>query len=154
MPPQTDPSNLGHFDPNATVALIGNPVTAAVLDSDLDAGPVNFSDPAIVITRDPVIGAVMAFDRRVDEDLVPIFSRHSFKKFPQATMIDADSGSAWTPDGRALDGTLKGKKLTRLDVEDQVYWSAARFWFRNPPLLEPVPGKNENFRKYAGSKSE
>ena len=56
-------------------------------------------------------------------------------------MTDSDSGSAWTPDGRAIDGPLKGKKLTRLEVQDGVYWSVARFWFKHPPLLTPQPAK-------------
>ena len=86
-------------------------------------------------------GAVTAFDRHVDEDLIPIFSRRRFRKFPQATMTDSDSASAWTPDARAIDGPLKGKKLHRLDVEDGVYWRIAQFWFKNPPLLNPVPEK-------------
>jgi hypothetical protein len=133
MPPTTSNS-----DPAATVALIGAPSPVAIPDSDLTAGPVNFSDPAIVIVRDPATGAPMAFDRQVDEDLTPTFSAHRFRKFPQATMTDSDSASAWTPDGRAIDGPLKGKKLRRLDIEDAVYWNIARFWFKNPPVLSPV----------------
>ena len=135
------PAASADIDTNATVALIGCPAPVAVLDSDLLAGPVNFSDPAIVILRDPATGAVTAFDRHVDEDLIPIFSPRRFRKFPQATMTDSDSASAWTPDARAIDGPLKGKKLHRLDVEDGVYWRIAQFWFKNPPLLAPVPEK-------------
>ena len=56
-------------------------------------------------------------------------------------MTDSDSASAWTPDGRAIDGPLKGKKLRRLEVEDGVYSGVARFWFKNPPLLTPLPIK-------------
>jgi hypothetical protein len=56
-------------------------------------------------------------------------------------MTDSDSASAWTPDGRAIDGPLKGKKLKRLEIEDGVYWSVARFWFNNPPVLTALPGK-------------
>jgi hypothetical protein len=133
------PADPGNADPDATVALIGSPAPVAVLDSDLDAGPVNFSDPAIVIVRDPATGAPIAFDRHVDEDLIPTFSARRFRKFPQATMTDSDSASAWTPDGRAIDGPLKGKKLHRLDVEDGIYSGVARFWFKSPPLLTPVP---------------
>jgi hypothetical protein len=135
------PADVRDSNPNATVALIASPSSVAVWDSDLGAGPVNFSDPAIVIVRDPATGAPIAFDRHVDEDLVPIFSSRRFRKFPQATMTDSDSATAWTADGRAVDGPLKGKKLRRLEVEDGVYWSVARFWFKNPPVLSPVPVK-------------
>ena len=130
----------GSTDPEteATVALIGNPPIAAVLDSDLISGPVNFSDPDIMIVRDPRTDAIQVFDRHVDEDLVPVFSHRTFRKFPDAMMIDSDSRSAWTADGRALDGPLKGKRLKRFDVEDSVYWSVARYWFQNLPLMHPV----------------
>ena len=135
------PEDSNTAGPDATVALIAGPSPVAILDSELAAGPVNFSDPAIVILRDPATGAVTAFDRHVDEDLIPIFTPRRFRKFPEATMTDSDSASAWTPDGRAIDGPLKAKKLRRLDVEDGVYWSVVRFWFKNPPLLNPIPAK-------------
>jgi len=135
------PPDISNSDPQATVALIGTPSPVAVMDSDLAAGPVNFSDPAIVIVRDPATGAPIAFDRHVDEDLIPTFSSRRFRKFPEATMTDSDSATAWTPDGRTIDGPLKGKKLKRLEIEDRVYWSVARFWFKNPPLLTPLPIK-------------
>lgn len=125
----------------STVALIGGSSPMAIPDADLGAGPVNFSDPAIVIVRDPATGAVTALDRHADEDLIPTFSRRRFRKFPEAMMIDSDSGSAWTADGRAIDGPLKGKTLKRLEIEDGVYWSVARFWFNNPPVLTALPGK-------------
>jgi len=137
MPP--DPSSA---DPEATVALVGIPTPVAILDSDLDATIVNFSDPPMVIVRDPATGAVMAFDRHVDEDLIPTFSGRRFRKFPQASMTDSDSASAWTADGRAIDGPLKGKRLRRLEIEDGVYWSVARYWFKTPRLLTPLPGKS------------
>lgn len=132
MPPSAE-----SVESEATVALIVAPSPMAVLDADLPAGPVNFSNPAIVIVRDPATGAPIAFDRHVDEDLIPIFSARQFRKFPQAMMTDSDSGSAWTADGRAIDGPMKGKKLKRLEIEDGVYWSVAKYWFKNPPLLQP-----------------
>jgi hypothetical protein len=122
--------------------LIGIPTPVAILDSDLYATIVNFSDPPMVIVRDPTTGAVTAFDRHVDEDLIPTFSGRQFRKFPQATMTDSDSASAWTADGRAIDGPLKGKRLRRLEIEDGVYWSVARYWFKTPQLLTPLPMKS------------
>jgi Protein of unknown function (DUF3179) len=133
MPPgSTDPET------EATVALIGNPPVAAISDSDLSSGAVNFSGPDILIVRDPRTDAIQVFDRHVDEDLAPVFSHRAFRKFPNAMMIDSDSRSAWTTDGIALDGALKGKKLRRLPVEDGVYWSVARYWFKNLPLVSPI----------------
>jgi hypothetical protein len=103
---------------------------------------VNFPDPPIVVVRDPVTGSAMAFDRHIDEDLVPTFSARTFRKFPQAMMTDSDSGSAWTSGGRAIDGPAKGKKLQPVQIEDGVYYSVARFWYGNLPLAEKLSFKS------------
>jgi hypothetical protein len=137
--------------PDVTIALIRQPFKMlphpsspfAALDSDIGPGPVNFSNPAIVITRNPITNAILAFARNVDEDLTPTFKAKQFRKVPSATMVDSDSGSAWTPEGRAVDGPLKGKRLREIDMEDLVYFRVARLWFpalKNDPaaLLKPA----------------
>ncbi|HEX4053881.1 MAG TPA: DUF3179 domain-containing (seleno)protein [Tepidisphaeraceae bacterium] len=133
------PKNATDLPPDARVAVIRGPSPAAVLDADLGAGPANFANPLVVLIRDPMTGSLAAFDRHVDEDLAPAFAARTFKKFPRAVMVDADSGSAWTADGRAVDGPLKGKKLQPLEVEDDVYYSVAELWFGDLPLLAPLP---------------
>jgi hypothetical protein len=103
------------------------------MDGDIGAGPTNLSSPPLLVVRDPITRAPIAFDRQV-EDLTPSFFPASFKKFPQATMSDSDSNSAWTIGGRAVDGALKGKTLKRLPIEDGIYWNIARYWFGDPPV--------------------
>ncbi len=133
------PKNSDELPSDATIALIRGPSPAAVLDADLASGPANFANPLVVLVRNPVTGVLAAFGRHVDEDLVPAFAARKFKKFPRAMMIDSDSGSAWTADGCAVDGPLKGNKLTPVDIEDGVYFSVAKFWFIHLPLLKPLP---------------
>jgi Protein of unknown function (DUF3179) len=127
---------------DATAALIRGPAPAAILDADVGEGPTNLDGPLVVLVRDPATGRLAAFDRHVDEDLIPMFAAHKFKKLPRAVMIDSDSGSAWTADGRAIDGPLKGKKLRPVEIEDGVYYRVARFWFGHLPLLTPLPAPN------------
>jgi hypothetical protein len=109
----------------------------AILDSDLDSTLANFTDPDIVILRNPRTGAISAFYRRVDEDLAPQFFPKTFRKLPRAVMTDSDSGSAWTADGRAIDGPLKGKSLEPVPIEDGVYFNVARAWYVNLKILTP-----------------
>ena len=121
---------------NTTVALLRGTSPAAIFDSDIAAGPVNFSNPPIVIIHNPLTGAVQAFIRNVDQDLTPTFKAKTFRKFPRASMTDSDSASAWTADGHAIDGPLKGKKLTPIEIEDGIYNTVARLWF---PVLRTNP---------------
>jgi hypothetical protein len=133
------PHNAAGLPIQTTVALIGSYPPVAVLDSDLAQGPANFSDPAMVLIRQPITASALAFDRQADEDLSPLFAPTTNKKFPQAAMIDSDSRSLWTADGRAVDGPLKGKRLKPIAVEDGVYYSVLRAWYPDLPLLAPLP---------------
>jgi hypothetical protein len=119
--------------PDTTIALLRGSSPVAIFDSDITSTPANFSNPPIVTIRNPLTGAVQAFNRDVDQDLTPIFKAKTFRKFPRATMTDSDSASAWTPDGHAIDGPLKGKKLMPIGIEDGIYYNVARLWF--PALI-------------------
>ena len=123
--------------PDTSIALIRSNPPIAILDSVLDSAPVNFTGPDIVLLRNPRTGAVSAFRRRVDEDLTPQFFPKTFRKLPRAIMTDTDSGSAWTADGRAIDGPLKGKTMEPVPIEDGVYLNVARAWYANLKILTP-----------------
>jgi hypothetical protein len=135
------PRDSVNLPPQTTIALLRSPTPVAIADWDVGAGPVNFPDPPIVVVRDPMTGTVMAFDRHIDEDLIPTFSARTFRKLPQAMMTDSDSGSAWTAGGRAIGGPSKGKKLQPVEIEDGVYYGVARFWYGSLPLTVPLPPK-------------
>jgi uncharacterized protein DUF3179 len=141
------PRDAGDLEADTTIALMrpglqgdAHPMTSCVLDSDIGADPLNLSDPPRLFLRNPLTGAVSAFSRNIDQDLVSTFSSKSFKKFPNAMMRDTDSGSAWTSDGHAIDGPMKGKKLTPIEVEDGVYFNVAKLWFPGLKMQSPPRG--------------
>jgi hypothetical protein len=133
------PQTASAISPNTKIALIRTPFPVAALETDLSAQITNFSNPLILVIRDPSTGSLTALDRHVDQDLVPAFAPKTFKKFPQATMTDADSNSAWTPDGRAIDGPLKGKKLDPIEIETDLYYGITKFWLGDLRLISPLP---------------
>ena len=60
--------------------------------------------------------SVRVFDRRLEGRTLEFFQRPDSRE-----LIDAETGSSWDFTGAALDGPLKGRKLTRLQpVKD--YW--------------------------------
>lgn len=136
FPMPGDSSGVVEDDP---VVLIGEPRPVAVLDRDIADHPANFSQPLVVLIRNPATGAVQVFDRHADQDLVPTFASRKFAKLPRAIMVDSDSGTVWTAGGEAIDGPLKGKRLQPVPSEDGVYYNVARFWYRDLPLLTPLP---------------
>jgi hypothetical protein len=133
------PRISSNISPDTKIAVIRGSSPAAVFETDLTAEVTNFSNPLVVVIRDPATGSLAALDRHVDQDLVPAFAPKTFKKFPQAIMTDADSGSAWTADGRAVDGPLKSKKLESVEIDDGLYYGVTKFWLGDLPLVSPLP---------------
>jgi len=133
------PSNTGGLPIQATVALVATNPPVAVLDSDVAQRPTNFSDPSILVIRQRSTGSALAFDRQADNDLFPSFAAAASRKFPQAAMIDSDSATLWTADGRAIDGPLKGKRLVEIPTDDQLYFSVMRAWYPDLRVLTPLP---------------
>jgi hypothetical protein len=133
------PKNSASIPPETRITLIRTPAPAAVRETDLTATVTNFSNPLVVIIRDPATGLLSAFDRHVDQDLIPAFAAKTFTKFPRAIMTDTDSNSAWTAAGLAIDGPLKGKKLDPIQIDTALYNGVTQFWFGNPPLITPQP---------------
>jgi hypothetical protein len=140
--PKTTKMIPGHENdpPETPVAFVETTPALALLDSDLKSPTSNVESPgaALLLVRDGHTGSIVAFDRQVDNDLFPIFREKIFPKFPQATLVDADSGSAWTADGRAIDGPLKGDKLRPVDVDDEVYLGVLRIWYPSLKILTPM----------------
>jgi hypothetical protein len=133
------------------VALIESNAPEMVQDDQILSHPMNFSSEnsseSVLLVHDPITGAIRGFNRQVGEDLWPLFSAKIFPQFPMAIMIDSDSGSAWTADGCAIDGKLKGQHLKPIVVDDQVYLEILQFWYPDiapmkaitPPRIIPPP---------------
>jgi hypothetical protein len=164
-PPAGAPSNLpaspvmpfypmppGTVAPATRVALIAatqpsatSAPPVAVYDAALGASPVNLDDGPLplLLLRDPATGSLRGFVRQVKQDLVPTFRPHRFPKFPSATLTDSDSNSAWTSDGVAVDGPLKGERLSSADLDDQVYLDVIGPWYPGLVVLQPPPPAND-----------
>jgi hypothetical protein len=83
----------------------------------------------LLILRDPSTQRLHAFDRNVKEDLFPTFTLKSDKKHPDAIMVDSDTNSWWSADGKAVDGMLKDTKMKEIPIEENLYWGVMRYWY-------------------------
>lgn len=123
------------------VAWVATRTPAAFTTEAIGPAPINFSfgnDPVLLI-RDGFAGGVRAFDRRLDEDLFVKLKPHRNPRKPQAVFADDSTGSLWTRNMVAIEGgpEVKGKKLTRLIVEEDLYWGVMRYWMKDLQLYQP-----------------
>jgi hypothetical protein len=124
------------------IVLVGPAL--AVRDADITTAPLNVSsgDLPAVIFREKSTGRIVAFDRHVENDLIPRFTLNHEPKRKAAFMIDSDTNTGWSAAGVAVDGPdkkLRGHKLAPVDVQDDVSWSAAKFWLRDLKLYPSAP---------------
>jgi hypothetical protein len=128
---------------DAKIILIGLDKPVAILPEQLGDAPLNLAadDVPVVVWRDPKTGVVRAFDRHVEQDLVPRFSRNDdAKSAARAPFIDADTGCGWSAAGAAVTGDAKfrGQRLKAFAVEAELYWGAIHRWY--PNLAAPAAG--------------
>ena len=111
---------------------------------DLADAPLNLKvgDVPVVVLRDPASGEIRAFDRRLEEDLVPQFRAASEARHKErgVVMVDQDTNSGWSAKGVAIEGSKdwRGRKLLPLEVRQGVYLGPARFWYPNLTLYAPA----------------
>jgi hypothetical protein len=121
----------------AQVALIQTPRPTLIDESSIGADPVNLmagGEPILLFRN--ADGSVNGFVRVANGDLTPRFIPMTPTGHSDAVLTEHDSGSAWTAQGRAVDGPLKGEKLQPLVVDDQVYRNVIRYWY--PDAVEVV----------------
>jgi hypothetical protein len=92
----------------------------------------------VLIFRDGASGKVKAFDRRIDEDLMPRFEVNHDPRRKGVAFVDSDTNTGWNEEGVAVDGDKqrKGKKLKPLDIQEDLYWGVMKFWY---PDLKLAP---------------
>jgi hypothetical protein len=129
---------------NMLVALVGEQHPVALESDSIGAAPLNLDVDSIpvFVTRESAEEPVLAFDRRLPNDLRPRFELGRSRRVPGAMFVDRDTNSSWSPQGAWLAGLkeLKGKKLAQVPVEDGLYWGVMKFWY---PQLTIGPGKLE-----------
>lgn len=128
------PSNMGSvvegIPAETRIALIATTPPSAIPVESLAKFPVNIvaGSTRLLIDRNPVTGALVAFDRNVKEDLFPTFTARSDRRRPALAWMDSDTGSLWARDGKAIDGPLKDAQLKSYPVEHDLYWGVMKYW--------------------------
>jgi len=130
-------------DPKLRVALVQTPTPAAVVADALTDAPANltFGDEPVLLLRDGPGGAIRAYDRRIDGDLFVRLRPYRNTKKPTAAFVDDSSNSFWSRNVVAIEGgpEVKGKKLPRIPVEEDLYWGVMKYWYKDLQLYRPVP---------------
>jgi len=122
------------------VIVIATAQSAALATSDVGTYPVNVKsgDVPVLVFRDPATASLRAFDRHVEADLAPrfILNRDARRK---GYLVDIDTNTTWSTAGVAQDGEKDrlGKKLTPVEVQDDVYWGVAKFWWPQLQWVKP-----------------
>lgn len=126
-------------EPGTQVALLATTQPAAVRDDLKLERPANLTigNTRVLLLRDRA-GRLRAFDRHVKEDLFLTFELSSARsnRKREINLVDVDTQSTWTLDGRAIDGELKGQRLRSIDLDDRLYWGVMKFWYPNLELIE------------------
>lgn len=127
--------------PATRVAVVATTQPAAVaMDAVATAtAPLNLmaGQTPVVLLGPRVVRIPRAFDRQVREDLFPQFGVTVPDEKRGPMLIDADSQSLWTLDGRATAGPLKGEQLRAVDVDWGLDWRVMKFWFPAMELVTP-----------------
>jgi hypothetical protein len=125
--------------PETRIALIDTPHPVAILPSQAPSEPLHIVIDQVptLLFRDPA-GRLHVFDRRI-EDLTPKFRRNRDTRRKDAWLIDEDTRSGWSADGRAVDGPMAkaGKRLVPIAVEDGLNWRVMKTWMPQLELLHP-----------------
>jgi hypothetical protein len=128
-------------DPLTRIAIVSTKTPAAFNAAAVGETPVNtmFGNDPVLLIRDGFAGSVRAFDRRIDEDLFIKLKPYRNPRKPRAHFADDSSGSLWNRSMLAIEGgpEIRDKKLTRLLVEEDLYWGVMKYWMKDLQLYQP-----------------
>jgi hypothetical protein len=129
------------------VAIPADMVTAA--PANISAGLTQ-----LLLFREKDTGRIRAFERRVKDDLFPMFRQKSDVKHPNVMLEDQDSGTEWSADGKGIEGPFKGEALKPVIVEDGLYWAVMHHWYPDLKRVTPttLPSAGANLKNTADPK--
>ena len=125
------PSRASFGQRRQPVALIATTQPVAIPSAQKLDEPLNLvvGRLRVLVVRDPRTGTLRAFERRVADDLFPTFRAEHDRRKPDAALVDSDTRSLWTIDGRAVEGALKGEWLREIAMEDRLDWDVMKYWY-------------------------
>src|SRR4051812_44560625 len=123
------------------ITLIATTQPAAVpTDQIITTAPLNVvaAKLPLLLFRDPTTHLIHAFDRRLEEDLMPRFAPNRNAKWKDVAFVDIDTNTGWTAAGLAVEGdhARKGQKLRPIEVEEDLYWGVMKFWYPQLTLVQ------------------
>ncbi|MBV8780687.1 MAG: DUF3179 domain-containing protein [Phycisphaerae bacterium] len=122
------------------VSLLATTQPAAIPNDATFTGTrgITVGKTVVLLMRESAVAPLRAFDRQAADDLFLTFApvRRPDKKRPTATLKDAESGSFWTNQCKAIDGPLKGTQLREIPIRHDLYWGVMKFWMPDLQLID------------------
>lgn len=119
------------------------PTPLALPMQHISAAPLNLrgGNRAVLVFRDAAYGEVRVFDRRVEEDLIATFRPNQNARRKGAVFYYGGTDTGWNADGVAVTGRkeFKGRRLTPLPADEDVYWGVMKHWYPDLLLAETSP---------------
>jgi len=135
------PRDSSQVDPQTRVAIVATTQPIAIPTESISTKPLNIMASGklpLLILRDAASGELRAFDRRIDEDLMPRFELNHDPRRKLAALIDSDTNTGWNLAGVAVDGDKahRGKKLRPVEIQEGLYWGVMKYWYPELKLVE------------------
>ena len=124
-------------EPTTPITMLATDPPAAVREDLPMSRPTNVTigSTRVLLFQDKG-GQIRAFDRHLKEDLFLTFEPGQDRRHRDVALIDVDTQSEWTLDGRCLDGPLKGDRLREIELDDRLYWGVMKYWYPDMVLVE------------------
>jgi hypothetical protein len=135
------PDVFNGLDPETRIAVVQTTPPAAIEADALTGAPANLTigKEPVLLVRDGPGQSIRAFDRRIDGDFYVRLKPHHDAKKPSLIYFDPGSNSYWSHNLIALEGgpELKGKRLSRIAIDEGLYWGVMKYWYRDLQLYKP-----------------
>lgn len=133
------PKNVPAYDDGKVLVIFAQGQPIALPMGDLAEEPLNFTVDGrpLLLLSDPATGQARAFDRRIEDDLMPYFELNSQKQRKGAYLVDRDTNTGWTASGMAVEGTkeMLGMRLTEIPVDQELDYRVMKYWYPNLMLI-------------------
>lgn len=138
------PALQGSLPGETRIVLVATTQPISLPAEEVQEKPLNLAagQTAALVFRDGQSGKVRAFDRTcIGVDAPLNFKLNSDRERKLAILVDTDTNSGWSAEGRAVDGRLasEGRRMAVIPVDDGLYWGVMKTWM--PELLWVNPAE-------------